>query len=120
MTPQTSTAVGRYGTPGQIAGSVVALAGLLLLAGLTGLSSVGFALSSTLCASEDTGLICTGTGQDLALWIPTGAAILAAILGMAGTVLGRPFRVPLLAAGYAVTVVGFVTGLLIAMTGPAS
>ncbi len=113
-------AVTRYGTPGQIAGSVVMLAGLLLLAGLTALSSIYFAMSSTLCSSHDTGLLCTGLGENLALYVPAGAAALAAVLGMAGTVIGRPFRMPLLAAGYALTVIGFLTGLIIAMTGPAS
>lgn len=120
MTPQTPAAVNRYGTPGQIAGSVLALAGLLLLAGVTALSAVGFTLSATLCSSVDTGLICTGTGQDLARWIPTGAALLASVLGMAGTALGRPLRFPLLCGGYVLTVAGFLTGLAIAMTGPAS
>lgn len=120
MTPETPAAASRYGTPGQIAGSVVALAGLLILAALTGLSSIGFALSSTLCSSEDNGLLCTPTGETLALWVPTGAALLAAVLGMAGTALGRPLRMPLLAAGYVITVAGFLGGLLIAMTGPSS
>ncbi|GAA1612640.1 hypothetical protein [Actinoplanes couchii] len=120
MTPDSPAATNRYGTPGQMAGAVLALAGLLLLAGVTALSAVGFTLSATLCSSVDTGLICTGTGQDLARWIPTGAAILAAVLGMTGTVLGRPLRSYLLAAGYVLTIVGFLTGLLIAMTGPAS
>ncbi|HWS37110.1 MAG TPA: hypothetical protein VN408_30745 [Actinoplanes sp.] len=120
MTPQTPTAVSRYGTPGEMAGSIVALAGLLILAFLTGLSAIAFTLTATLCSSQDTGLLCTGSGPDLAQWVPTGAAIVAGVLGMAGIVLGRPLRMPLLVSGYVIVVLGFLGGLAIAMTGPAS
>lgn len=120
MTSQTSTAASRYGTPGQIAGSVVALAVLLILAFVTALSAIGFTLTATLCDSADTGLICTATGQTLSTWIPTGAAILAGLLGMTGVTIGRPLRTPLLVYGYVLVVFGFLAGLAIAMTSPAS
>lgn len=110
----------RYGTPGEMAGSFVALAGLLILAFVTGLSAIGFALTATICSSEDPGLLCSDNGPGLAMWVPTGAAIVAGLIGMAGIAIGRPLRLPFLVSGYVITVLGFLAGLAIAMTGPAS
>jgi hypothetical protein len=99
-------------------GAIIAVVVLLLCAGISSLIGMLLPMGSDPCHEGDPQLICTVTGQTLAMALPVGGAglgLIVALIGLRARV-RRPLR--WIAAGYLITFAGFLAGWLIASNGP--
>jgi hypothetical protein len=105
----------RYGRPAAVIGSVVAFGVLFAFAGYTILTSAY--LMSNSCIGDTGQLpICPASGPDWARPLPSAAAFLGLLAGLAGLLAGRPVRTPALVAGFLLTAAGLAGSWLMSPT----
>lgn len=109
---------GRPATRSGNVGAVIAVVVLVLCAGVFALIGMLLPMGSDPCHEGDPQVICTVTGQLLAMALPVGGAGLGLVVALIGLRARVRFRARWIVAGYLIAFAGFLAGWLIATNGP--